>query len=61
MTKGCEFDSRQGQKVFVFSITSRGPTSLLIQWVPGSLSPGTKWQGHEANHSPIRLHGVGLN
>jgi hypothetical protein len=35
-----------------FSMSSRlapGPT----QWVPaGGLSPGVKWWGHEADHSP---------
>jgi hypothetical protein len=29
-----------------------GPTQLPIQWVPGALSLGVKWQGREADHSP---------
>jgi hypothetical protein len=29
-----------------------GPPSLLVQWVPGALSPGVKRQGSEADHSP---------
>jgi hypothetical protein len=28
------------------------PSQPSIQWVPGALSPGVKWPGHEANHSP---------
>jgi hypothetical protein len=29
-----------------------GPTQPPIQWVPGALSPGVKWQVREADHSP---------
>jgi hypothetical protein len=29
-----------------------GPTQPPIQWVPGALSPGVKWPGHEADYSP---------
>jgi hypothetical protein len=29
-----------------------GPTQPPIQWVPGALSLGVKWPGHEADHSP---------
>jgi hypothetical protein len=29
-----------------------GPTQPPIQWVPGALSPGVKWPGREAVHSP---------
>jgi hypothetical protein len=42
-------------KVFLFSIASRpalGPTQPPIQWVLWALSPGVKWPGHEADHSP---------
>jgi hypothetical protein len=50
-----------------------GPTQPPIQWIPGVLSPGVKWPGREADHSPptsaevkktyspIRLHDVVLN
>jgi hypothetical protein len=47
--------SRHGQEGFLFSTASRpalGPTQPPIQWVPGTLSPGGKWPGHEADHSP---------
>jgi hypothetical protein len=27
-----------------------GPIQPPIQWVPRALSPGVKWQGHEADH-----------
>jgi hypothetical protein len=39
---------------FLFSTSSRrslGSTQPPIQWVPGTLSPGVKWQGREADHS----------
>jgi hypothetical protein len=39
----------------IFSMSSRlvlGPTQPPIQWVPGALSLGVKWPGHEADHSP---------
>jgi hypothetical protein len=29
-----------------------GPTQPSVQWVLGALSPGVKWQGREADHSP---------
>jgi hypothetical protein len=29
-----------------------GPTQPPIQWVPGALSLGVKWPGHEPDHSP---------
>jgi hypothetical protein len=29
-----------------------GPTQTPIQWVTGALSPGVKWQGRDADHSP---------
>jgi hypothetical protein len=49
------FDSRQGQEIFQFSITSRpalGPTQPSTQWLPGSVSMGIKPPGHEAYHPP---------
>jgi hypothetical protein len=42
-------------KNFFFSTSARlalGPTQPPIQWVLGSLSPGVKRQGREADHSP---------
>jgi hypothetical protein len=49
------FDSQQGLGIFLFTTASRtalGHTQPLIQWVPGSLSLGVEWPGHEADHSP---------
>jgi hypothetical protein len=40
---------------FFFSTSCRpalGSTEPPIQWVPGALSPGVKWPGHEADNSP---------
>jgi hypothetical protein len=40
---------------FLFSTASRptlGLTQTPIQWVPGALSTGIKWQEREADHSP---------
>jgi hypothetical protein len=54
MTEGSEFESG-GVKNFHFSMSSRpvlGLTQPPIPWVPGALSPGVKWPGHEADHSP---------
>jgi hypothetical protein len=42
-------------KTFHFSISCRpalGSTQPPIKWVSGALSPGVKWQGREADHSP---------
>jgi hypothetical protein len=42
-------------KEILFSTSSRpalGFTKPLIQWVPGTLSPGVKRAGREADHSP---------
>jgi hypothetical protein len=55
MTDETGFDSRQRQVISLSSITSRpvlGPTQPPIQWVLGTLSPGVKWPGREADHSP---------
>jgi hypothetical protein len=48
------FYSRQGKQIFLYSTASRpalGPTQVHIQWVPGTLSPGEKRPGSEADHS----------
>jgi hypothetical protein len=47
-----------------FSISSTPPlgsTQPPIQWVPGTVSPGVKWQWREADHSLIRLHDTVLS
>jgi len=49
------FNSQWGLRIFLFNTTSRtahGPTQPPIQWIPGALSLGVKWPGHEADHSP---------
>jgi hypothetical protein len=49
------FNSWRGLGIFLFTTMSRtvlGPTQPPIQWVPGALSLGVKWPGHEADHSP---------
>jgi hypothetical protein len=49
------FDSRRRLGIFLFTTASRtemGPTQPPNQWVPGAISLGVKWPGHEADHSP---------
>jgi hypothetical protein len=49
------FNCWWGLGIFLFTTTSRaalGPTQPPIEWVPGALSLGVKWLGHEADHSP---------
>jgi hypothetical protein len=49
------FDSQQGLGIFLFTTMSRmalEPIQPPIEWVPGALSLGVKWLGHEADHSP---------
>jgi hypothetical protein len=56
MTKESRLDSQQEQVIFLFSIASRpalGATQSPIQCVPGAVSPGIKWQEHEADHLPL--------
>jgi hypothetical protein len=54
-----------GARIFIhFSMSSRmalEPTQTPIQWSLGALSPGVKRPGREADHSPIRHHGIVLN
>jgi hypothetical protein len=49
-----EFSSWQGEEFF--SVTESrpvlGPTQLPIQWVPGAVFLGVKWQEHGTDHSP---------
>jgi hypothetical protein len=48
------FNPWQGLGIFLFPTVSRPapePTQIPIQWVPGTISPGGKWLGHEADHS----------
>jgi hypothetical protein len=44
------FDSRQC-KLFLFSTASR-LNLRSMQWIPGALSAGLKWQERESDHSP---------
>jgi hypothetical protein len=46
-----DFRSQNFQNSCVYRM-ALGPTQPLIQWVPGALSLGVKWPGHEADHSP---------
>jgi hypothetical protein len=48
------FDSWRRLGIFLFitaSIKAQGPTQPPIQWIPGALSLGVKWQEREADHS----------
>jgi hypothetical protein len=49
-----EFESRKG-KEFLLSTSFRqvlGPIQLSIQWLTGTLSPGIRRPGREADHEP---------
>jgi hypothetical protein len=49
------FDTWRGLGIFLFTTTFRmdlGPTQPPISCVPGALSLGVKWPGHEADYSP---------
>jgi hypothetical protein len=53
-----EFDSPQGQEIFLYSTASRpavGSTQPPMQWVLESVSPGLRRSGHEADHSPLSV------
>jgi len=55
MIRVLRFDSQQGLGIFLFttaSSTALGPTQSPIQWVPGTLSLGSKWPVRKADHSP---------
>jgi hypothetical protein len=55
IVEGLDFDSPQGQNIYLFSIASRlvlEPTRFRIQWLPGTLSLEAKRPGREAEHSP---------
>jgi len=44
-----------GARFFLFATVSRpAPSSTQppVHWIPGALSLGAKWLGHEADHSP---------
>jgi hypothetical protein len=50
------FESQWSLGIFLFDIVSGlalVPNQPPIQWVPGALSLGVKWLGHEADHSSI--------
>jgi hypothetical protein len=41
--------------IFLFATASRpalGPIQPPNQWVPGAVTPGVKWPGRKADHSP---------
>jgi hypothetical protein len=49
------FESGQWLWMFLFTAASRpalGPIQSPIQWLPGALSLGIKWQERETDHSP---------
>jgi hypothetical protein len=49
------FKFPQGLGIFLFTTVFRLALGLMqppIQWVPGALSLGVKWLGHEADYSP---------
>jgi len=49
-------DSWQGYRTFIFTTTSRlsqSHTQPHIKCVPGAVSSGVKWPGHEPGHSPL--------
>jgi hypothetical protein len=49
------FKSWQRLEIFLSTTQSRpalGPPSLPSSGLPGALSLGVKWLGHEAHHSP---------
>jgi hypothetical protein len=55
MTQKSGFDSKQVQKISLFSYrvqTTSGGHSAYYLTVLRDLSPGLKWQGHEADYSP---------
>jgi hypothetical protein len=61
MAEESRFDSRQEQKICLFSIASTPalePTEPPVQWVEGAVSTGVKRQGREAGHSPPSRAGV---
>jgi hypothetical protein len=39
-------------KINTRTLITLGPTQPPIQWVPGALSLGVKWQVRKADHSP---------
>jgi hypothetical protein len=50
-----EFDSGQGQQIFLYSTGSRlalGPMQSHIQWFPRAHSPGVMRPVREANYTP---------
>jgi hypothetical protein len=56
-----EVDPRQGQEIFLFSITCRrplGPTQPPIHWAPWDISLSVKRQGREADRSSRKSGGA---
>jgi hypothetical protein len=55
MAEELQFDSQQGQEIFLFTIVFRPalrPAQPPIQQLLGALSLGVKLQVHESDHSP---------
>jgi hypothetical protein len=49
-----QFDYQQRQDFSLLHSALTGSEAHVpsIQWVPGAISPGVKWPGSEAHHSP---------
>jgi hypothetical protein len=47
-------DSRYWQETFLISAALRPALGLIephVHWIPGALSLGTQWPGHDTDHS----------
>jgi hypothetical protein len=56
---GPRFDSRYGQDIFLFYITTRLALGLKeppLEWVPGAVSLEVMWQGEDDHSNPSDAH-----